>query len=280
MMPRRSLATGSVLAGLATVLWIVPGCGGTSTEQPPVNHTVSVPGPPAKTMPEKTDAPGKSAGNGNPSTAHPRIDFYSLDELPRVVAALASDDPQQQLTRVWIRKDPQGTAADGGPGEGASVDIVLSNSLVTDEGLARLARVPRLRHLNLDDCREITSAGLAHLTTLGHLRKLSLNRTAVDDAGLAHLRALPVLTELSLVGNAGVTDAGAAHLARCPALRVLRLRDTRLGDPGLAELKAAPQLRELWLEGSRVTERGMADFQAARGDTRIVHPLRRAKRVP
>ncbi len=272
---RRWLALG----GAALCIALLPGCGGTDTQQPSLNHTVSVPGPPAKTEPEKTpDESGKSGANGNPSTTS-RPNFYQLDELEQVVAALASDDPAEKLTRVWIRKDALQGAAAGPAGPGPAVDVVLSNSLVTDEGLAQLARIPRLRHLNLDDCREITSAGMAHLAGLTHLRKLSLNRTAVDDAGLAHLAALPTLTELSLVGNAGVTDAGAAHLARCPALKVLQLQDTRVGDQGLAHLKAARELRELRLDGSRVTERGMADFHAARKDVQIVHPLRR-KRAP
>ena len=136
--------------------------GGTSV-QPPVNNTVSIPTVPSKTVPMKTvDAEGKSLDAGGDVKAPPRIDFYPPDELERVVAALASDDPDQQLTRVWIREGAA-TSAD-------AIDVVLSNSLVTDDGLAKLAGIARLRHLNLDDCREITSAGLVHLAALKDLR--------------------------------------------------------------------------------------------------------------
>ena len=119
-----------------------------------------------------------------------------------MVAALANDDPGDRPTRVWIRNDAS---------QSSLVDVVLSNSLVADEGLAKLIGIEHLRHLNLDDCREITSAGMVYLTGLKDLRKLSLNHTAVDDAGLARLSSLG-LTELSLVGDANVTSTGAAHL--------------------------------------------------------------------
>jgi Leucine Rich repeat len=263
---RRSLGNWAALACLTGIL----GCGGPTAVQPPVNNTVSVP-----QVPTKTVDPAKSkSGGGGISTATPTppaARLFDPEELQRVVTALANDDPEQPLKRVWIRNDAS---------QERVVDVVLSNSLVTDDGLAKLAGIARLRHLNLDNCREITSEGVAHLKSLPDLRKLSLNRTGVGDAGLAHLADLPLLTELSLVGDAGVTDAGAAYLARCRELRVLRLQDTHLGDKGLVELQAAPQLRELYLDGSRVTEKGLAAFAAVRPDTLIIHPLRPEKRAP
>jgi hypothetical protein len=255
----------------------VLGCGDQAAVQPPVNNIVSVPGVPSKSMPPKNVVePGKSTdpGGGDPSVPSkaPSLAPYAPEQLDRLVAMLAVDDPARPNKRVWFRKDESQTPF---------ISVALSLSLVNDEGLAKLSGIAGLRHLNLDDCREITSAGMAHLPLLKDLRKLSLNRTAVGDAGLAYLAQVPGLTELSLIGNGGVTDGGAAHLCRCQELRVLRLQDTRLGDKGLADLKAAPQLREVYLDGTRVTGKGIVDFEAARPGTQIIHPtLRPTNRKP
>src|SRR5205823_8578924 len=142
------------------------------------DKTVNVSSLPAKTLDDSIKSVEPSVVDSSPvSKAPPPIKAYAPEELQRVVAALANDDPGDRPTRVWIRNDASQTS---------SVDVVLSNSLVTDEGLAKLAGIEHLRHLNLDDCREITSSGMAHLAALKDLRKLSLNHTAVDDAGLAY----------------------------------------------------------------------------------------------
>jgi hypothetical protein len=239
--------------------------------KPPQGNAVSIPRVPEKTEDELAKSLDSETSKTPQATAPPpSIRVYAPDELARVVTALANDDPADPPRRVWARNDEAGAQF---------ISVVLSNSLVTDDGLAKLSGIAGLRHLNLDACREITTRGMAHLVALKDLRKLSLNHTTVDDAGLAHLPTLAHLSELSLIGNQTVTDAGAAHLARCPQLQVLRLKDTRLGDEALAELKSLPQLREVALEGSRVTEKGMADLEQARPGIRIIHPLRRPKRA-
>jgi hypothetical protein len=75
--------------------------------------------------------------------------------------------------------------------------------------------------LTLTDTR-ITNAGLAHLERLSSLRYLSLQDTSVTDAGLAHLEGLPNLQEVDLDGTK-VTDAGVTELRRTqPKVKVIR----------------------------------------------------------
>jgi hypothetical protein len=256
---------------IASLAAIGTGCGSPSIVKAPPDYSANVTSIPTKSSQDTVKpVPGTGVDPGLPSKPAP-IKFYQPAELDRVVAELASDDPRDPPIRVWTREDRSGEKV---------VDVVLSNSLVNDEGLAKLAGIARLRHLNLDDCREITSAGLLCLAPLKDLRKLSLNRTAVDDAGLAHLPQLAELAELSLTGTAGITDAGAEHLARCRELQVLRLRDTRLGDASLRLLGKLPKLREIWLEGSRVSAAGMAQLEADRPGILIRHPSHRGAKRP
>jgi len=68
----------------------------------------------------------------------------------------------------------------------------LSDSRVTDAGLAGLAALTGLEELVLIGDIGITDAGLAHLRGLARLRKLDLRSTRVTPAGVARLRrALP-----------------------------------------------------------------------------------------
>jgi hypothetical protein len=88
---------------------------------------------------------------------------------------------------------------------------------VCNEGLAVLAHVPRLTHLELG-CTDISDAGLRHLSALRKLRSLVLCETLVTDAGLEYLKGLRKLKNLDLSYTA-VTDAGVAdlqkHLPNC-----------------------------------------------------------------
>jgi len=73
----------------------------------------------------------------------------------------------------------------------------LARTKVSDDGLARIAALPKLTRLHLEHTA-ITDAGLAHLSGLNELRYLNLFNTAVSDAGLDHLTSLPHLERLFL----------------------------------------------------------------------------------
>jgi Leucine-rich repeat (LRR) protein len=86
----------------------------------------------------------------------------------------------------------------------------LCDTDIGDEGLRRLARLPKLRALFIDNTR-ITDAGLAYLETLS-LRRLGLNSTAISDASIPQLAKLRNLERLDVEG-AGLTEAGLSRLA-------------------------------------------------------------------
>ena len=101
-----------------------------------------------------------------------------------------------------------------------SVDF-WNPSQVTDADLVQLARLPRLKHLQLDNS-QVTDAGLKHLAGLENLSGLTLYNTQVTDAGLVHLAGLKGLRHLSLY-RTQVTDAGVAELQKSlPNCRISR----------------------------------------------------------
>jgi hypothetical protein len=113
----------------------------------------------------------------------------------------------------------------------------LSDSKLTDGGLAAVADLRALRRLDLSGT-SITSAGITKLATLPELRHLDLHRTAVDDASIDALLQIPMLTQVNLWATR-VTEAGVERLRGArPELRVERgraadrIRETPPADRG------------------------------------------------
>jgi hypothetical protein len=117
---------------------------------------------------------------------------------------------------------------------------------LTDEGLAQLSQLARLEVLDIANCGEITSAGLAHLKKLPHLKQLALPYSTTD-AGLAPLEGLTELESLTISHYRAdpITDAGLARLKGLRRLRHLLLNDLQTTDAGLANLCGLQELRIL-----------------------------------
>lgn len=148
--------------------------------------------------------------------------------------------------------------------------LELSNSPITDSGLAHLRPLNRLVALDLSGTRA-SSVGLQHLAGTATLKVLSLSNTPLDDSALVHLRGLTNLSTLELCGTAidgtgfarlnhlpltdldlggtRVTDDGLAAISRCASLRCLGLGGTLVSDAGLVHLQALPELETLDLSG-------------------------------
>jgi len=98
------------------------------------------------------------------------------------------------------------------------------------------------------------------VSSLRHLRFLSLAETKVGDEGLRHLLALTDLQELHL-DHSAITDAGLALLASLPKLRILDLKGTRISDAGLAHLSGLGQLEGLYLTRTTITDAGLVHLR-------------------
>lgn len=132
--------------------------------------------------------------------------------------------------------------------------LILTRTPVNDRGLAAVAHMQGLTLLAVGE--RTTDAGAKPIAKLARLRDLNLDRTAITDAGLRHLTALHALERLDLSGTA-VSDEGLALLAKFPHLRVLVLggRATDRAGEALAQLKS---LEELDFSQTTLTEKGLA----------------------
>jgi serine/threonine protein kinase len=162
--------------------------------------------------------------------------------------------------------------------------LSLTNTAVSDTGLAHIAKIKTLEHLGLNDTRT-TADGLAHLRQLPNLKVVQLRGVGVDDRGFEMLTQIPTLEQIELGGNA-ITDEGLSQIGRLKRLRVLyhpgntsgmaeylsKLDSlevlwlnscSKLTDDGLEELARLQQLKELKVGEASVSALGVAKLQFA-----------------
>jgi Leucine-rich repeat (LRR) protein len=124
--------------------------------------------------------------------------------------------------------------------------LSLSWTLVGDIGLDHISNIATLENLVLEGCDLVTDEGMAHIAKLENLRSLTIMDTSVTDAGMEELRALKKLRTLDLTGLP-ITDKGAVHLLELKELRLLffcrrgdgLLRPSQVSEPMVEILKAA-----------------------------------------
>lgn len=145
-----------------------------------------------------------------------------------------------------------------------SADLILSPKRrlanIHDHDLARLASFRQLSNLQIS--ARITDRGLAHLSRLTNLQRVSIAHATITDAGLQQLRNLRQLKALCIYGpdTTGITDRGLAALEQLTDLRELRLLGTYLTDSGLKYVKRLSKLESLDLYGSLISDAGIKEL--------------------
>ena len=131
-----------------------------------------------------------------------------------------------------------------------------ANGQMTDGLLDRFSRLDHLTSLDFDSSRDLTDAGLRHLARLPRLRQLNLAGCGITDRGLEVLQHLAALESIVLSWTP-ITDAGAAHLAACERLREVDLTRTPSGDGAIQALAGKGSLCD-FRSGNEVTNSGLA----------------------
>lgn len=127
---------------------------------------------------------------------------------------------------------------------------------VGDEAAAVIGELADLETLMVDGCR-LSDDGLAELTSLGRLRRLSLAQTRVSAEAGACLAQLRGLEDLD-VSNTSFDDRGLESITNLDRLQTLRLAHCRLTDRSLDSLLALGNLRELDLTSTGIGVDGLA----------------------
>ena len=137
--------------------------------------------------------------------------------------------------------------------------IDLSETTVTDEGLAELGKLPNLRKLVLKECDEVTGEAFADFQFPEKLKILNLERaTKFTDQGLAELKRFTNLEELRLSKNRMIKGAGFECIGSMTKLKTLSCPETSIADRHLKPLDGIATLEAIWLPGCKeISGRGL-----------------------
>lgn len=162
----------------------------------------------AKAAPAKAADP-LAAG----ATVAPEAAKQKIASLGALVTPIVKDSP---LLRIeWV--SGAGAVTDKQVAELAAIsgnisELDLSETKITDEALATVAKFPRLTWLKLNDTA-VTDAGIAKLKGLANLNYLNLHSTNVSDTSLTTLTGLRKLRQVYL-WRTRVTPNEAAKFAK------------------------------------------------------------------
>jgi hypothetical protein len=166
---------------------------------------------------------------------------------------------------------------------GTTVNFTTAPENVTDDKLATLAWLFRLKMIDLTRCDHITDRGAASLGAYSELRELHLGRKRYEwatkeeppvgphltDRGLSALANLTKLEILSLEGTE-ITDEGLKSLSRMTRLEILDLSHTTVSDAGIKWLVGLKKLRFVSLEGSRMTCEGVETLRRSLPEIQVL----------
>lgn len=140
---------------------------------------------------------------------------------------------------------------------------ISSMKQIDGSGLALLSDLKSLRKLTCFNAN-IADSAMEHISKIPSLEDLSLYMTQIDGFGLIHIKNIKSLKKLSL-SKTSITDESLAYLKDMTELKELELYDTQIGDNGLAHLKGLTSLEKLILgsvdrgsEISPITDAGLA----------------------
>jgi hypothetical protein len=129
---------------------------------------------------------------------------------------------------------------------------------MTDTALRKLSQLDDVTHLHLADSKELTDAGVRHLSGMPQLQDLELGgwTSPLTDDGLEVLGHLSGLRRFQCCWTQGITDAGLANLASCARLEDVNLLGTAAGDLVIGSLEGKRHLRR-FKSGRGVTDSGL-----------------------
>jgi len=128
-------------------------------------------------------------------------------------------------------------------------------------GLGRTGKPSGERNCRSAGGIKITDLGLAKLARLKKLKFLDLSGAQLTPGGLKVLESLPQLERLSLWNCKALDDSAAPVFAAIPSLTNLDLSDTAAGDATLQTLASLPRLKYLYLTDTKVTPAAVAAFR-------------------
>jgi internalin A len=140
-------------------------------------------------------------------------------------------------------------------------ELTLRDTQVSDDDLGRLAKLAKLKTLNLPNSSRLSDKGVERLPQSKSLRHLQLTGNSVSDAAMPTVCRMQNIELLDVRGCNAITDAGLSQLASLPRLRVLRLGSDLIGDKTLQVVGRCKKLEVLTVENSGISNEGLSELR-------------------
>jgi len=101
-------------------------------------------------------------------------------------------------------------------------ELIIPASMLSDDGVAALAKLPRLEALDLSENPRLTDKAVATIAGLERIERLYLGKTGLTDKGLMELKPLEGLRELHVAGTKVTANAAEKFADEMPNLLVVR----------------------------------------------------------
>lgn len=116
--------------------------------------------------------------------------------------------------------------------------LILSGTSITDNGILKMRGNPVIRHLLIDDTRDVNGAALKILPTLPNLQILAIGSERLTNQTLSPLTNCPKLNVLCINGSPNLSDEIFIYISKIPELNSLYLGGCpELSPEGIAGLK-------------------------------------------
>lgn len=146
----------------------------------------------------------------------------------------------------------------------------FDKSDTTDEGVAQLAGMPKLRAISTTETM-VRGDCLKSLASCPNLSMVRFGAIQMKNESLRYLKDLKALKRL-VVNRCGIDSQGVKYIAMCPTLTQLDISNNpKISDADVLKLKVLKRLEYVNLRDTGVTIQGIKDFAAAR-KVRIVMP--------
>ncbi len=144
----------------------------------------------------------------------------------------------------------------------ALTSLAMRNTLISDKGIAQLAKLDSLKIIDLRLSPLLTDKSAAALAAMTSLRAVRISGVNMTDAGVKKLLKLPRLTEIDVRNCRKVTRAGIAAIAGKKTLRVLKIGGRAIDDDVLKIVAKMNHLTGLSLDNCDISDTGVQQLRS------------------
>jgi hypothetical protein len=173
-----------------------------------------------------------------------------IDQLKNIGATIKTenDAPDGAVVEITFKYTHTPSQAPGG--------MTVPPYSLTDDLLAQISKLPKVTHLELNMCTQLTDAGFAHLKDMPQLAALSLPGARVTDTTMSNLAGLTNLTYFRMTGAKNLTPTGWAVIQNWKNLQTFWVAEGSFKDEEMPYLKGLTQLKDITYWGDSVTDTG------------------------